>query len=106
MEQEVIQIITVHDDQDTTITNDQHEIDNRRQRSENENPVLPSATPKTDFTRGVRVIPDCGGKLAENVSHLSARFRSLMNQKCSIIKDVWVCVLLCVFFDSPLLFIL
>ena len=94
VEQEVMQIITEHDDQYTTITINQHEIDNGQQRSEYENPMLPSATPRTDFTRGVRVISERGGKLADNVSRLSAPSKSLMNRKCSIDKVKDVCVIL------------
>ena len=54
--------------------------------------MLPNATSTTGFIGGVRVPSDRNGKLAENVSRLFAHSRSLMNRKCSIIKDV--CVIL------------
>ena len=71
VEQEEIQIITKHNDQDTAFTIDHHEIDNRLQRNENrdnnENPVLPRAT-LTGILGGVKVIFDCFDNFAYNIA--------------------------------------
>ena len=87
-EQETGHEITQYNDQNTAISTDHHDIDNRvsdepriirrhnqLQRCGNENPMLPNATQMTVLTGRVRAISDWIGNLGINVAHLYTRFQ-------------------------------